>query len=72
MLNMVIRQNIIDVKKWNFHDADRYDDVYEIILTKKSIRQNMPQHIGCSVFDDSKLRMYEFYYDCVDKYNDRR
>jgi len=24
--------------KWNFHDADRYDDVYEIILTKKSIR----------------------------------
>jgi len=47
------------------------DDVYEIILTKKIITQNMPLQIGCSVFDDSKLRMYEFYYDCVDKYIDR-
>jgi len=58
--------------KWNFHDAYKYDDVYEIILTTKSIRQNMPLKIGCSVFDDSKLRMYDFYYDCVDKYIDRK
>jgi len=27
--------------------------------------------IGCSVFDDSKLRMNSFYYDLVDKYIDR-
>jgi len=33
--------------KWNFHDADIYDDVYEIILTKKIITQNMPLQIGC-------------------------
>jgi len=32
----------------------------------------MPLQIGCSVFDDTKLRIYEFYYDCVDKYIDRR
>jgi len=57
--------------KWNFHDADKYGDVYEIILSKKSIRQNMPLQIGCSVFDDSKLSLHQFYYDCVDKYIDR-
>jgi len=32
----------------------------------------MPLQIGCSVFDDSKLKMYQFYYDCIDKYIDRK
>src|SRR5215470_13776720 len=31
----------------------------------------MPIQIACSVFDDSKLRMLQFYYDCIDKYIDR-
>jgi len=31
----------------------------------------MPLQVGCSVFDDSKLKMYQFYYDCIDKYIDR-
>jgi len=57
--------------KWNFHDADKYDDVYEIMISKKSVRQNMSLQIGYSVFDDFKLKMYQFYYDCVDKYLDR-
>jgi len=32
----------------------------------------LPLQIGCSVFDDSKLKMYNFYYDCIDKYIDRK
>ena len=31
----------------------------------------MPIQIACSVFDDSKLRMLQFYYYCIDKYLDR-
>jgi len=31
----------------------------------------MPLQIGCSVVDDSKFKMYSFYYDCIDKYTDR-
>ena len=31
----------------------------------------MPIQIACSVYDDSKLRMLQFYYDCVDKYINR-
>jgi len=32
----------------------------------------MSLQIGCSVFDDSKFKMYQFYYDCIDKYIDRK
>jgi len=49
--------------KFTFYNSDKYDNVYEIILNKKSIKQNMPLQVGCSVFDDSKLKMYQFYYD---------
>ena len=31
----------------------------------------MPIQIAFSVYDDSKLRMLQFYYDCVNKYVDR-
>ena len=31
----------------------------------------MALQIACSVYDDSKLRMLKFYYDCIDKYVDR-
>jgi len=31
----------------------------------------MPLQTNCSVFDDSKLKMYQLYYDCIDKYIDR-
>jgi len=55
---------------WLFHDSDDFNDVYEIILIKKSIRQNLPLQIGCSVFENSKLNMYSFYYDFIDKYID--
>jgi hypothetical protein len=30
--------------------------------------QNIPIQVACSIYDDSKLRMSEFYYDCVSKY----
>jgi len=57
--------------KGTFYNSDQYGNVYEIILNKKCLKQNMPLQIGCSVFDDSKLNMYSFYYDCIDKYIDR-
>jgi len=53
------------------HDSDKFNDVYEVILNKKSIRQNLPLQIGCSVFENSKLKMYSFYYDFIDMYIDR-
>jgi hypothetical protein len=67
-----------DEKKFNklkckptFYDATEYNGVYEVIQKKKKIKQNMALQIGCSVFLYSKLRMLQFYYDCIDKYLDR-
>src|SRR5271165_4369465 len=54
-----------------FYDAEEYNDLYEVIKKPKTVKQNMPIHIAFSVYDDSKLRMLQFYYDCVDKYLDR-
>ncbi len=62
-------------KKWacksNFYDASHRDGLYEVTLNKRNIHQNMPLQIGCVVFDYSKLRMLQFYYDCIDKYLNR-
>lgn len=69
---------ICDENKFNrlknkptFYDAVEYDGLYEVKQKKKTIKQNMAIQIGCTVFDDSKLRMLQFYYDCIDKYIDR-
>jgi len=54
-----------------YYDAEEYDRVYEVVKRSKTVLQNMPIQIACSVYDDSKLRMLQFYYDCIDKYLDR-
>jgi len=46
--------------KCTFYNCDKYDNVYQIILNKKCIKQNMPLQIGCLVFDDSKLKCINF------------
>ena len=54
-----------------YYDAEEYNGVYVVVKRAKTVLQNMPIQIACSVFDDSKLRMLQFYYDCIDKYLDR-
>jgi len=58
-----------------YYDGNEFTNsdlkLYEATLTKKSQKQNILLMIGCSVFDDLKLRMYQFYYDFIDKYIDR-
>ena len=58
-----------------YYDAEVYsidqNTVYEVIKKPKTVNQNMPIHIAASVFDDSKLKILQFYYDCIDKYVDR-
>jgi len=64
------KKNILcDENKFNMYkNLPRYYDgneftngdlkLYAATLTKKSQKQNIPLMIGCSVFDDSKLKMY--------------
>lgn len=60
-----------EVARQYFRDANEYGDVYEITKDKRKTMQNIPIQVACSIYDDSKLKMSSFYYDCVDKYLSR-
>ena len=53
-----------------FKDANQYGNVFEISSDFHRTKQNIPIQIACSIYDDAKLKMSQFYYDCVDKYLD--
>jgi hypothetical protein len=42
--------------------------VWEVSMNKGTIKQNMPAQIGCAIFNMAKLRILQFYYDCLDKF----
>ena len=54
-----------------YYDAEEYDGIYEVTSRPRKVKQNMPIQVAFSVLNDAKLKMLEFYYDCIDKYIDR-
>ena len=55
-----------------FRDITKVDDImYEFEMNKKSHKLNNPIHVSIAIYQLAKLKMLEFYYDCVDKYIDR-
>jgi len=55
-----------------FCDAEEYDGIYEVSSLPRTVKQNIPIQVAFGVLNDAKLRMLEFYYDCIDKYIERR
>ena len=56
----------------HFYDMTELpDDYYEVERTKPLINLNISIHVGVFILNYAKLRMLEFYYDCVDKYLSR-
>jgi len=53
---------------YSYYDADEYDGIYEETMNPKRVKQNMPIQVAYTVLNDAKLRMLQFYYDCIDKY----
>ena len=47
-------------------------DVYEIEMRKRQVVINRPFQVGIAVYQMAKLRILQFYYDCLDRYLDRR
>ena len=45
---------------------------FQLKMSKKTIRLDLLMQIGCFVYQYSKLRMFQFYYDFVDVFVDRR
>ena len=55
-----------------FRDMDEIgQNLYEVSMAKKTIKQDLPLQIGFFVYQYAKLRMLEFYYDFLDKFLDR-
>ena len=44
---------------------------YEVEKTKQKINLDLPIYLGVFILNYAKLRILEFYYDCVDKYLSR-
>ena len=60
------------VNSQNFRKATPLDDeMYEIVSAKGAITMDIPIQIGFFILNYAKLRMLEFYYDCLCKYIDR-
>lgn len=55
-----------------YYDAEEYDGIYEVSMNPKHVKQNIPIQVAYTVLNDAKLRMSQFYYDCIDKYLDRK
>ena len=47
------------------------DETYEVQSSKKKIKMDLPLQVGFFVYQYAKLRILQFYYDCVDKYIDK-
>ena len=64
------------VNNWLFRDLNEIEceggsTVFECSSGKKQIKQNCPLQVASAVYQLAKLRMLEFYYDCLDKFVDR-
>jgi hypothetical protein len=55
---------------WRCNEQD--EKTFELEMSKKTIRLDLPMQIGCFVYQYSKLRMLQFYYDFVDVFVDHR
>ena len=47
---------------------DLGNGLFEVISKPKSVRQNIPIQVACSIYDDAKFLMCRFYYDFLSKY----
>lgn len=51
-----------------FVSVDELDkDFYELSMEKKSITLDIPVVLGFTILQHAKLRMLQFYYDCIDR-----
>ena len=56
----------------HFKDLETlHNQTYEVTSSKRQIVMDLPLQIGVAVYNLAKLRMLQFYYDCIDKYVDR-
>ena len=61
-----------DLRSVWFQNLEEIGDVYEIEMRKRQVVINRPFQVGIAVYQMAKLQILQFYYDCLDRYLDRR
>ncbi|KAG3105520.1 hypothetical protein PI125_g13421 [Phytophthora idaei] len=59
------------IEHFTFHGLEELNDACEITMKKRRLKNKNPIHLSIAIYQLAKLRMLQFYYDCIDFYFDR-
>ncbi|KAG2770629.1 hypothetical protein PC129_g23544 [Phytophthora cactorum] len=59
------------IEHFTFHGLEELNDACEITMKKRRLKNKNPIHLSIAIHHLAKLRMLQFYYDCIDFYFDR-
>ncbi|POM61034.1 hypothetical protein PHPALM_30018, partial [Phytophthora palmivora] len=59
------------IEHFTFHGLEELNDSCEITMKKRRLKNKNPIHLSIAIYQLAKLRMLQFYYDCIDFYFDR-
>ncbi|KAG2768145.1 hypothetical protein PC129_g21758 [Phytophthora cactorum] len=59
------------IEHFTFHGLEELNDACEITMKKRRLNNKNPIHLPIAIYQLAKLRMLQFYYDCIDFYFDR-
>ncbi|EEY68553.1 chromodomain protein, putative [Phytophthora infestans T30-4] len=59
------------IEHFTFHGLEELNDACEITMKKRRLNNKNPVHLSIAIYQLAKLRMLQFYYDCINFYFDR-
>ncbi|KAG3068411.1 hypothetical protein PI125_g23420 [Phytophthora idaei] len=59
------------IDHFTFHGLEELNDACEITMKKRRLKNKNPIHLSIAIYQLAKLRMLQFYYDCIGFYFDR-
>ncbi|KAG6623735.1 putative chromodomain protein [Phytophthora cinnamomi] len=59
------------IEHFTFHGLEGLNDACEITMKKRRLNNKNPIHLSIAIYQLAKLRMLQFYYDCIEFYVDR-
>ncbi|EGZ27443.1 hypothetical protein PHYSODRAFT_321246 [Phytophthora sojae] len=59
------------IEHFTFHGMEELNDSCEFTMKKRKLINKNPIHLSIAIYQLAKLRMLQFYYDCIDFYFDR-
>ncbi|GMF23198.1 unnamed protein product [Phytophthora lilii] len=59
------------IEHFTFHGLEELNDACELTMMKRKLKNKNTIHLSIAIYQLAKLRMLQFYYDCIDVYFDR-